>query len=134
MTTNIEIIATTRCFLSARLTIASIIEQHSALDDDAVTRRQSASDGDAIALLDSGLDRTRLEGPGRDFDEHLIGVVVEDQRGGRDDWHRLLRRQKAHAGKHPRLQPDVGVLKRDAYLGAARIGVEHIADEQHLAS
>ena len=46
---------------------------------------------------------------------------------------RLRRREERDVGEHVRLQPHVRIVEGDAHLGAARVGIEHVADEQHLA-
>jgi tetratricopeptide (TPR) repeat protein len=51
-----QIIATTMRFRNARVTRASIIEQHSALDDDALTGLHAARHDRFVALLESDLD------------------------------------------------------------------------------
>ena len=86
-----------------------------------------------ITLLETDLDGLRLEGPWCHLDEHLVGFLLQDQRRSRDDLHHLLRRQEGGVGKHVRLQPDVRILEGDPDLGAARIGIENVADEQNLA-
>ena len=77
---NTQIIATTRRLRSARLTNWSIIEQHPALDDDALAGLEPAFDNGLIALLETDLDGTGLERPGRNLDEHLVGFVLQHQR------------------------------------------------------
>src|SRR5262245_29615714 len=100
MPTKKQIIATTRCFLSASLTSQSIIEQHPAAHDYKLTGCDSALDDGYIALMKIDVDRARHEGPRLDFDECSIAVVRHHQCSRRHRHHCLRRREKAHIGKH----------------------------------
>jgi hypothetical protein len=50
MVVKTQIIATTRRFLSARVTSQSIIEEHSALDDDALAGLEAGGDDGEIVM------------------------------------------------------------------------------------
>ena len=59
---------------------------------------------------------------------------LQDQRAGRDDGDRLRRREEGRTSANmPGLSRMSGIVERDANLGAAGIGIEHVADEQDLA-
>src|SRR5215831_19280122 len=126
-------IATTRRLFRARPTSQSIIEQRSALDDNALPAIEPALDVGPIALLEAHLHRTRLEGPWLDLDEDLILLLSQNQRRRRDARHIPAGSQKGRIGEHVRLQSQVWILKSDAHLGPARVRVENIADKQHFA-
>ncbi len=70
-----QIIATTARLRSANVTSASIIEEHSALDDDAIPGLEAACHDGVVTLLEGDLDGMGLEHPGLDLDEHLVGLV-----------------------------------------------------------
>src|SRR6516225_11760440 len=133
MAAKTQIIATTRRFWRAMRTSRSIIEQYCALDDDALTGLQAMRDDDLILLLEIDVHRARLECPGRNLDEDLIGLVSQHHGRRRDDPYRLLRGHERGAGEHVRLQPHVRVWKRDADLGAARVRIQNVADEEDPA-
>src|SRR6516225_7484937 len=114
-------------------TSRSIIEQHRAFDDDVLTGPQAVRYDGLILLLKIDFDGARFERPRGNLDEHLIGLVSEHYRGRRDGRHRLLRGQEGGAGEHIRLQPYVGVLKRYTNLGAARVRIQNVADEENSA-
>src|SRR6267378_4508881 len=118
MATKMQTIASTRRFRSAKATSRSIIEEHPALHDDPVARFEPALDDRLIALLERDLHWPGFEIPWRDLDEHLIFVLLQDQRRRGDDWHRLPRREEADIGEHVGLQPDVRIREGDADLGA----------------
>src|SRR6478736_4544913 len=95
----------TRRFLRSKPTSQSIIEKDPALDDDAVAGFEAFLDDDLIALLESRLDRPRFELPRSGLDENSIAVLLQHERRGRNDRHRLWRREEGDAGEHGRLQP-----------------------------
>src|ERR1700730_17803755 len=127
-----QIIATIRRLRRAKPTSQSITEQHSALDDDAVAGLDAAPENGLVALLETDVDGARLERPWRDLDQHLTGVVLQHQRAGRDDRHALRRRIEADIGEHAGLETRGGIVESDTDLGASRVGVEDVADEQNL--
>src|ERR1700674_2599807 len=100
MVAKTQIIATTRRLCRAKPTSRSIIEQHSALHDDAVAGLEAARDDGLIVLLETDLDGARLEGPWRDLDEHPISLVLQHQGGRRQDQHVLLWGQEDRIGEH----------------------------------
>src|ERR1700676_500867 len=133
MVAKTQIIATTRRLCRAKPTSRSIIEQHSALHDDAVVGFEATRDDGLIALLETDLDGARLEGPWRDLNEHAIGLVLQDQGGRRQDQYVFFWGQEGGIGEHVQLQPCIRILERNADLGPARVGVEHVTDKEHLA-
>src|SRR6266404_9094537 len=133
MAAKMQIIATTRRLCKAKATRRSIIEEHSALYDHAIADLETALDHGLVALLETDLDRDGLESPRRHFDEHLIGIVFEHQSCRRYDRHRLTWGEERHIGEHAGLKPHGRVVDVDADLGAARVRIENIADEEDLA-
>src|SRR5258708_36691013 len=105
MVEKTQITATPRRLLSAGLTSRSIIEQPSALDDDALARLEAARDDDEIVLLEADHDRTRFKGPWRHLDEDAIGLVLQHHRARPQDEHVLLWGEEGGIGEHIRLQP-----------------------------
>src|ERR1700692_1802518 len=95
-----QIIAATRRLRSAKLTIQSITEQHSALDDDALARLAAALERDLLALLEAEVDGARLEPPRRGLDIDLGEVVLEDERACRHDRDLLRGRKEGDVGEH----------------------------------
>src|SRR5260370_25974311 len=105
MAAKMQIIATTRRLCKAKATRRSIIEEHSALHDDAIADLETALNHRLVALLETDLDRDGREGPRRHLDEHLIGIVFEHQCRRRYDRHRLTWREERHVGEHAGLKP-----------------------------
>jgi hypothetical protein len=116
----------------AEPTSQSIIKQHSALHDDALAGNETARDDGLIVLLEADLDGTRLKGPWRDLDEHLIGLVLQHQGRRRHDQHVLFWAQKDGIGEHVQLEPRRRVLERNTDLGPARVRLENVADKENL--
>src|SRR6266436_8697213 len=133
MAAKMQIIATTRRLCNAKATRRSIIEEYSALHDHAIADLETALDHGLVALLEADPDRHGLEGPRRHFDEHLIGIVFEHQGCRRYDRHRLTGGEERHIGEHAGLEPHGRVVDVDADLGATRVRIENIADEENLA-
>src|SRR5689334_4908485 len=100
MQMKMQIIATTRRFLSAKLTSRSIIEENSALHDGAFADAKATFDDSRVALLIIDLDVAGLERPRRDFDEDALAVVFQDQRRCRHRCNLLRRREEAHGREH----------------------------------
>src|SRR5215472_18484967 len=130
---KMQTITTTRRFCKANATSRSIIEEHSALHDHAVTNLETAVDHGLTASLEAGFHRDRFEGPGRDLGEYPIGVVLEHQSRCRNRRQQLPWPEKRHIGKHAWLKSQGRVLDADADLGPTRVEVEHIADKEDLA-
>src|SRR5215831_20087683 len=86
---KMQTITKTRRFCKANATSRSIIEEHSALHDHAVTNLETALDHDLTASLEAGFHRNRFEGPGRDLGEYPIGVVLEYQSRCRNQGNRI---------------------------------------------
>src|SRR6266446_3489088 len=128
-----QVIATTRRLCNAKATKRSIIEEHSALHDHAIADLETALNHSLVALLEADLDRDGRESPRRHFDEHLIGIVFEHQGCRWYDRHCLTWGEERHIGEHAGLKPHRRVVDVDADLGAPRVRIEHIADEQDLA-
>src|SRR5438045_2682724 len=99
--------ATTIRFRSARLTRALIIEQNPALHDDALAALEPARDYGLVAFLERDLDPMRLEHPRLDFDEHLIVVLLENERVRRRHRHGLAAGAEGRVGEHVRLEAQV---------------------------
>src|ERR1700674_5564115 len=102
-----QIIATTRRLRRASPTSRSIIEQNPALDHHTFAGSKAMRDDRLIALLESDFHRARLEGPGFDLDEYLIGLVAQYQSRCRHHRYRSRRRHELRIGKHVRLEPHV---------------------------
>src|SRR5712691_2634680 len=125
---------TTRRFLKQSATNWSIIEPDSTLHDDSVAGPKAAFDDSGIALLICDFDIAAFEGPIRDLDEDARRVAGHEQRGGGHDEPGYGGRDESSIGEHPRLEGLVGIVESNARLGAPRVGLEHVADEQHLAA
>src|SRR5215831_6848765 len=104
-------IQTTTRLCRAKATSRSIIEEHSAPCDYPIARAQAGPDGGLVALLKTDVHATRLERPRRNLDEHLTGVVLQEQGGGRNHRNRLLRREKRDVCKHSWLEPSLRVFQ-----------------------
>src|SRR5579871_2878448 len=110
---KMQTIATTRRFLSAKSTSRSIIEEHSALHDNAIAGFQAAPDDGIIPLLKANVHAACFETPRGDLDEHLICIILQNQRCRRHDGNHLLRSEEGYIGEHARLEPEIRIREAD---------------------
>ena len=81
-----------------------------------------------------GSTRAALEGPRRGGDEHAGPVVVHEQRRARQHHLRLARGPSSVTVANMfGLSSSSRIGERDPDLVAARVGLDHVGDEQHLA-
>src|ERR1700726_22982 len=125
-------IATER-FAKQSATIRSIIEPNPSPDDDAFAGIYAALDNGVLSLLMADLDVAAFKGPGRDLDENACAVIVHDKCRRRHHDLRDHRRREARIGKHVGLELHGRIVECDADLGTPGVGLEHVADEQHLS-
>src|SRR5215510_4482598 len=134
MQAKIAISRTTRRFLKQSATNWSIIEPHRSLDHYSLAGLKTGLDNNGRTLLVGDLDISAFERPFCDLNKNACPVVGHQQCRG---WHNQTRHRRRNEGrvrKHIRLHCLVRIVESNTDLVAPGIGLDHVADKQHLAA
>src|SRR5262245_6227998 len=134
MQAKIAISRTTRRFLKQSATNWSIIEPHRSLDHYSLAGLKTNLDNSSRTLLVGDFDISAFERPFCDLYEDARPVVGHQECRGWHNQTRHWRRNEGRVRKHVGLHHLVRIVERDTDLIAPGVGLDHVADKQHLAA